>query len=111
MVLPNFNKMTWFDGSYNVSINNPQKYKNEFESFKRKLGKHKYWFESLGIKKQWDLLFIWKKEKYFYQNTLQTKNNQVSLKKFLYEKRNSRQFFVPKERLRESALNNLFNNI
>jgi hypothetical protein len=106
VVLPNFNKMMWFDGSYNGSIDNPQKYKNEFESFKRKLGKHKYWFESLELKKQWDLLFIWKKQKYFYQNT---KNNQVSLRKFLYEKRNSIRFFVSKERLRESALNNLFN--
>lgn len=108
MVFPNFanfDRMTWFEGDWVRSIDNPQKFKNEFESFKRRLGKHSYWFDALENKKQWDLLFAWKRQKHLAKTT----KTQVSLKKFLYEKRKSRQFFISKQKLRESALNNLFN--
>ena len=33
----------------------------------------------------------------------------VSLRKFLYEMREKRKFFVSKQKLRESTINNLFN--
>ena len=106
MVFPNFDSMNWFDGgSWMSKIDNPQKFQNEFESFKKRMGKHSSWFNALDTKKQWDLLFLWKKQKHFAKGT----KDQVSLRKFLYEKRKSRQFFVSTQKLRESTLNNLFN--
>jgi hypothetical protein len=106
MVFPNFDSMNWFDGgSWMSKIDNPQKFQNEFESFKKRMGKHSSWFNALDTKKQWDFLFLWKKQKHIAKST----NTQVSLKKFLYTKRKSRQFFVSTQKLRESALNNLFN--
>ena len=106
MVLPNFDRMDWFDGgSWMSKIDNPQKFQNEFESFKKRMGKHSCWFNALDTKKQWDLLFLWKKQKHLAKIA----KDQVSLRKFLYVKRKSKQFFVSRQKLRESALNNLFN--
>ena len=106
MVFPNFDRMDWFVGGYDYDkIDNPRKFQNEFESFKSRVGKHTPWFDALSSKNQWDLLFLWKKKKYFAKEN----KNQVSLRKFLYEMRNKRKFFVSKQKLRESALNNLFN--
>ena len=108
MVLPNFDfdSMAWFEGgNWMTRIENPQKFQNEFETFKKRMGKHSSWFNALDNGKQWDLLFLWKKQKYLAKTT----KDQVSLRKFLYAKRKSRQFFVSKQKLRESTLNNLFN--
>jgi hypothetical protein len=104
MVFPNFDSMNWFDG-WIKKVDNPQKFQNEFESFRKRIGKNSSWFNALDTKKQWDLLFLWKKKKYTAKST----NTKVSLNKFLYEKRKSRQFFVSTQKLRESTLNNLFN--
>ena len=107
MVFPNFDfdSMNWFEGDWVTRIKNPQKFQNEFESFRKRMGKHSSWFNALDTRKQWDLLFLWKKQKHLAKTT----KEQVSLRKFLYGKRKSRQFFVSTQKLRESTLNNLFN--
>ena len=84
-------------------IDNPKKFQNEFESFKERLGKHSVWFHALDDKRQWDLLFLWKEHKY----RLKKSGVEPSLRKFLWENRKRGKFFVNKQRLRESALNQI----
>lgn len=82
---------------------NPQKYQNEFESFKKRLGKNTSWFLALDEKRQWDLLFLWKTHKWKCKKT----GEQPSLRNFIYEKKQKGKFFVSRQRLRESTLNQL----
>lgn len=42
-----------------------EKHIKELKSFRNKMGSKIYWFDSLSEKKQYDLLFAWKKFKYF----------------------------------------------
>lgn len=81
-------------------------YQKEFESFKRRIGKFSFWFDSLDSKKQWDLLFLWKKHKW---NNLNAEDNSPSLKKFLHRKMKSPKFWVSTQKIREKKLNNLIN--
>ena len=82
---------------------NPKKHQNEFESFKKKLGKHSSWFHALDERRQWDLLFLWKNHKWKCKKT----GEQPSLRNFIYEKKQKGRFFVSRQRLRESTLNQL----
>jgi hypothetical protein len=84
-------------------IDNPKKFQNEFESFKDKLGKHSVWFYALDNKRQWDLLFLWKQHKFLCKKG----GVEPSLRKFLWEKRKRGRFFVSKQKIRESALNQI----
>lgn len=84
-------------------IDNPLKFQNEFESFKKRLGKHTAWFLALHPNIQWDLLFLWKK----YKWKSRVSGKDYSLRHFLYEKRQKGKFFVSKQKLRESTINQL----
>lgn len=83
-------------------INNPGKFNNEFDSFKKKVGKHAVWFESLNSKKQWDLMFEWKKFKF------KNKSTPISLSKFLFACKKTRRFSVSPQKLRDTTINKLF---
>ena len=41
-----------------------RKINKELKSFRNKMGKHIVWFDALASNRQYDLLFLWKKEKY-----------------------------------------------
>jgi hypothetical protein len=84
-------------------IVNPKKFQNEFESFKNRMGKHSAWFMALDEKRQWDLLFLWKEHKYNCKKT----NIDPSLRGFICERKQKGKFFVSKQKLRESTLNQL----
>ena len=84
-------------------IDNPSKFQNEFESFKKRLGKHLFWFLSLDTKKQWDLMFMWKSHKW----KCLKKNESPSLRNFLYDRKSKSRFFVSKQKLRETTINQL----
>lgn len=84
---------------------NPEKFRKEFNSFSKKFinTKHEIWFFSLSNSRQWDLLFGWKKFK-FYQKK---KNSTPSFKKFVYFMKTNRKFWVSKQKLREATLNKI----
>ena len=84
-------------------IDNPQKFQNEFDSFKKRLGKHLFWFLALEEKRQWDLLFLWKNHKWKCEEN----GESASLRSFIYQKKNKGKFFVSKQKLREITLNQL----
>jgi hypothetical protein len=84
-------------------INNPPKFQNEFESFKKRLGKNLLWFISLDSKKQWDLMFMWKT----YKWKCIKRNETPSLRNFIYQKKSKGKFFVSKQKLRETTINQL----
>lgn len=98
-------------------IDNPKKFQNEFEAFKKRIGKHKVWFYALDEKRQWDVLFYWKKEKFFSKGArinrkrgVREMNQGLSLNLFLHSIRKAPKFYVTKQRLRQSALEHLINN-
>jgi hypothetical protein len=41
-----------------------RQHKKELKSFRNKMGKHIVWFDALASNRQYDLLFLWKREKY-----------------------------------------------
>lgn len=41
-----------------------RQHKKELKSLRNKMGKHIVWFDALASNRQYDLLFLWKKEKY-----------------------------------------------
>ena len=100
-VIDKIKRMT--DNTYNDSVSNPKKYQNEFNSFKNKMGKHSAWFIALDEKRQWDLLFLWKEHKFKCKKS----NLEPSLRVFIYEKKQKGKFFVSRQKLRESTLNQL----
>jgi hypothetical protein len=88
-------------------IKNPQKFQNEFKSFKKKLGKYSIWFNSLESHLQWDLLFMWKSFKYHHSQK-NISDSDPSLRNFLFQTRQKhKKFYVSKQKLREIALNEL----
>ncbi len=101
-VIDKIKRMT--DNTYNDSVSNPKKYQNEFESFKKKMGKHSAWFMALDEKRQWDLLFLWKQHKF---KCKKINNVEPSLRGFICERKQKGKFFVSRQKLRESTLNQL----
>jgi len=79
----------------------------EFSSFKRKImsGKHSHWFECLNNEKRFNVFLLSKKNK-FNQNK---EGKSFSLNKFLFDIRKKKQFFIPKNILREHTLNKILN--
>lgn len=45
-----------------------RQHEKELKSFKNKLGSNIVWFDSLSKRKQYDILFRWKSEKYIKKN-------------------------------------------
>lgn len=86
-------------------VDNPKKFQHEYDSFCKKFlgNKHEVWFLSLDEKKRWDLLFEWKKYKYFSRK----KNSTPSFKKFVDVTKLKRKYRVSKQKLREIALNKI----
>lgn len=41
-----------------------RQHRKELKSFRNKMGKHIVWFDALTLTRQYDLLFLWKKEKH-----------------------------------------------
>jgi hypothetical protein len=103
MVLPNILNRKKSDLIVTESEYNPKKFQNEFDAFKRRIGKHSAWFNALDKKKQWDLLFLWKNHKWICSKNKKS----ASLKNFLREIRIKRRFYVPIQKIRESALNSI----
>lgn len=87
-----------------LKVENPKKFQREFESFQKKFvgGKNEIWFDSLDERRQWDLLFLWKKHKYLNRNKIS-----LSFKKFIHSLKQTRKFKVSTQRLREAALNKI----
>jgi hypothetical protein len=96
------------------------KSEKELKSFKNKLsGNDVYWFNSLTIKKQYDILFIWKCEKYnsvekptkvrkrIFGKTQTITKYPVKLKYFLKEIKMKKRFNVNQQKLRNTILNEL----
>jgi hypothetical protein len=76
---------------------------NDCLAFKNRMGKHSAWFMALDEKRQWDLLFLWKEHKYKCKRI----NVDPSLRGFICEKKQKGKFFVSRQKLRESTLNQL----
>jgi hypothetical protein len=91
-----------FNNRIKPKIDNPKKFQNEMDSFRNRLGKHITWFNALHKDLQWELMFTWKKFKFMNKST-----QSISFKKFIYLKQKSAKFFISKQRLRESNLNEL----
>lgn len=102
-----------------------KKHGKELKSFKNRLGKNLIWFNSLSVEKQYDLLFIWKKEKWRNKNGLRPKlivkynhitrkrekvpNPELKLKHWIISWRYSRQFATSKGKIRNSTINIILN--
>lgn len=100
-----------------------RQHNKELSSFRNRMGKHIVWFDALASDKQYDLLFLWKKEKmnkknitkptevkYKYGNRYKLTNltytvYPASLKHFLEEHKLDRRFQPNKARIREASLN------
>lgn len=93
------------------------KINKELKSFKNKLyGNNKIWFYSLPTKKQYDILFIWKYEKYNNKLTEPLikkvrgriiKKYPVNIKYFLERIKAIPRFKVNKNKLRETIISNI----
>jgi hypothetical protein len=96
------------------------KNEKELKSIKNRLsGNDLYWFESLSYNKQYDILFMWKKEKYLsidriklirkvvFGKTITIKVYPVKFKHFLLTIKNMKKFKVSKHRLRNKILEDL----
>lgn len=79
------------------------KTQKELKAFTKQVGKYGIWFESLSLKKQLDLLMMWKSNKFFSKK----QNINPSLKKFLAENRNRFRYRVPKHIIRQTTLEKL----
>ena len=99
-----------------------RQHKKELNSFRNKMGKHIVWFDALTSNRQYDLLFIWKKEKYKRKDILvPTKSKYeygnrhklqmtdtkypASIKHFLEVYTLDSRFQPSKVRIREASLN------
>lgn len=105
-----------------------RQHNKELKSFRNKMGKHIVWFDALASNRQYDLLFLWKKEKkdkkditkpteakYKYGNRYRLSNltytiYPASIKHFLEIYKNDRRFQPNKSRIREASLNLLLRN-
>jgi hypothetical protein len=97
----------------------------ELSSFKNRLGPNLIWFNSLSVEKQYDLLFMWKKEKWRNSNGLRPKlivkynhitrkreksiNPPLKLKHWIISWRYLRQFATTKGKIRNSTINIILN--
>lgn len=81
--------------------------KKEFDSFKKRVmsGKHSHWFECLKMDQKFQLFLQFKRKKYTYHQ----EGKPFSLKRFLFKSRTKKQFFIPKNILREHTLNKILN--
>lgn len=85
--------------------NERKRTKKEFESFKKRIEstKHCTWFISLTKNKQFSLYLIWKETKFRYKKD----KKQISFRKFIFNVKSFREYFVHKIKLRDSILNNI----
>jgi len=100
-----------------------RQHKKELKSFRNKMGKHIVWFDALTSEKQYDLLFLWKKEKHLKRDIVEptkTKGKYIkrtyvaypaSLKHFLKVYTLDRRFQPNKARIREASLKLLLNEL
>ena len=67
-----------------MSSDKKNQHKKELNSLRNKMGSNIIWFDSLTVKRQYDVLFLWKREK--YSNTLESveilKIRGITIKKF-----------------------------
>ena len=101
------------------------KHEKEFKSFKKRLGKHQFWFESLNPRKQKDIFFSWKKYKYstkelikdrkIFSNIRKRRRNRlyspqsVSFRKFIY--RIKPHYRVSRTALRDTKITKILDTI
>jgi hypothetical protein len=97
-----------------------KKNNKQLESFKNRLGMHIIWFNALSIEKQFDLLFLWKKEKWnnlngnrpkliYRYNPVSRKrekiiNPKLKLKHWIISWKYTRRFSPSKNKVRNSAI-------
>jgi hypothetical protein len=102
-----------------------RQHKKELNSFRNKMGKDLAWFDSLSLKKKYDLLFKWKAEKKYnkrespskvriYHSYLHKKIDVMSyppnLKYFIKEKK-AQPYFTPRiSDIREATIDILLKN-
>ena len=102
-----------------------KKHIKELKSFKNRLGKNLIWFNSLSTEKQYDLLFMWKKEKWLSENGLRPKlivkynfitrkrekirNPELKLKHWIIPWRYSGRYNAAKSKIRNSTINIILN--
>ena len=102
----------------------------EFNSFKKKMiGSNLIWFESLPVRKKWDLFYEWKRVKYHRGKNIKEPKKirkrtydfiarsykmveimlyPASLKHFIIERKKSYKYKVSKETLRDKTIDMLF---
>lgn len=100
-----------------------RQHKKELKSFRNKMGKHIVWFDALKLAKQYDLLFLWKKEKnkrrdillptktYYKKFRKTIIEYPPSLKHFLEVYTLDSRFQPSKMRLREASLKIILNGL
>ena len=102
-----------------------KKHIKELNSFKKRLDKNLIWFNSLSIGKQYDILFMWKKEKWRDANGHRPKlivrynpitrrrekelNPPLKLKHWIKPLKYSRQFITTKGKIRNSTIDIILN--
>jgi hypothetical protein len=79
--------------------------KNEFSSFSKRMidGKHSHWFECLNSIKRFNLFMMQKSKK----KEITKSGKSFSLNKFMFKAREMREFKIPKNILREKALDKI----
>lgn len=104
-----------------------RQHKKELNSFRNKMGTHIVWFDALANNRQYDLLFLWKREKHNKKDiTEPTKSKYeygnpyrlhcttyikypASIKHFLETYLKDMRFQPSKVRIREASLNLILN--
>lgn len=86
---------------------NKERIKSEYNSFQKKMNstKHAFWFEVLNPKRKFQLFLLWKEAKHTYA----LKKKAISFNKFMFAKRQTKQFHVPTSLIRDNALNKILN--
>ena len=91
-----------FFGSREKNIDKNKRIQKEFNSFTKKVlrTKHMIWFEILDPKRRFDLFHLWNKEKRKFAKI----GNSISFNKFLFKKKTSKKFHIPKIILRDKTI-------
>jgi hypothetical protein len=100
-----------------------KKHKKELSSFRNKMGSNLIWFNSLTTQKQYDLLFLWKQEKWRDKSGNRPKfifrykaghrekaiNPPLKFSHWIISWKYSRKFSTPKNKIRNSAIDLILN--
>lgn len=98
---------------------NKKKHKKELESFRNRMGSNLVWFNSLSTSKQYDILFLWKIEKWREKNNKRPKfifvrrtkiKNPLKLKYWIKSWKYSMRFSSSRTNIRNSVIDIILKN-